>query len=211
PYYFHTVGSSFTVKAETYCKQGGMNRKKAGEDFYFLQKIMSLGNYEYLNTTTVYPSSRPSDRVPFGTGAFIKENIEFPEKEFLTYNFEVFKNLHHFFKQIDKLFNIKNFEYEALNLDESLVQFLVKNEFAKALVEINANTSNINSFRKRFFQYFDAFRILKYQNFVHPYFYEKISVTDAVNEYLNYTEQKELCFNKAGILLERLRLIEKGF
>ncbi len=72
PYYFHTVGSSFAVKAETYCKQGGMNRKKAGEDFYFLQKIMPLGDYEYLNTTAVFPSSRPSDRVPCGTGAFIK-------------------------------------------------------------------------------------------------------------------------------------------
>ncbi|OQY00652.1 MAG: hypothetical protein B6I20_08430, partial [Bacteroidetes bacterium 4572_117] len=171
PYYCHTVGSSFAVKAEIYCKQGGMNRKKAGEDFYFLQKIMPLGNYGYLNSTTVYPSSRPSDRVPFGTGAFIKTNIEYPDKEFLTYNYEVFRNLHHFFKQIDKLFGIENFEFDLLNLNESLQQFLIKNKFATAIVEINANTSNINTFKKRFFQWFDAFRVLKYQNFVHPTFY----------------------------------------
>ena len=210
PYYFHTVGSSFAVKAETYCKQGGMNRKQAGEDFYFLQKIMPLGNYKYLNTTTVYPSSRPSDRVPFGTGAFIKSNIENPDKEFLTYNFEVFQNLALFFSQINKLFDMENFEYEAFNLHESLVQFLYKNEFLKALNEINANTSNINTFKKRFFQWFDAFRILKYMNFAHPYYYMKTPVNESVNEYLNHTEKRHLCSNDEGKLLKNLRLIEKN-
>ena len=210
PYYFHTVGSSFAVKAETYCKQGGMNRKKAGEDFYFLQKIMPLGDYEYLNTTTVFPSSRPSDRVPFGTGAFIKSNIESPDKEFLTYNFEVFLNLHSLFKQIDKLFNIETFKFEIFNLHESLLQFLKKNEFAKAIMEINANTSNISTFKKRFFQWFDSFRVLKYQNFAHENCYEKISVKDAVNEYLKCSGQGKLCSKEVAVLLERLRVIEKA-
>ncbi len=209
PHYFHTVGSSFAVKAETYCKQGGMNRKQAGEDFYFLQKIMPLGNYEYLNTTTVYPSSRPSDRVPFGTGAFIKENIKYPNREFLTYNFEVFRNLQHFFKQIDKLFAIENFEYKTLNLHESLVQFLIKNEFTKALAEINANTSSINSFGKRFFQWFDAFRILKYQNFAQESYHPKISIVKAVNEYLTYAEKKNLCADNVAELLKNIKQLEK--
>jgi len=211
PYYFHTVGSSFAVKAETYCKQGGMNRKKAGEDFYFLQKIMPLGDYEYLNTTTVFPSSRPSDRVPFGTGAFIKSNIENPDKEFLTYNFEVFRNLHHFFKQIDNLFNIENFEYEVFNLHESLLQFLKKNDFVDALNEINANASNINAFKKRFFQWFDAFRVLKYLNFAHPHFYKKFPVKETVNKYLIHSGKGDLCSNDEKKLLKCLRLIEKNF
>ena len=44
PYYYHTIGSAFAVNAEVYCKQGGMNRQKAGEDFYFLQKIIGCFN-----------------------------------------------------------------------------------------------------------------------------------------------------------------------
>ncbi|MEN8118918.1 MAG: glycosyltransferase family 2 protein [Bacteroidota bacterium] len=209
PYYFHTVGSSFSVKAETYCKQGGMNRRKAGEDFYFLQKIMPLGNYVYLNTTTVFPSSRPSDRVPFGTGAFIKSNIENPDKEFVTYNFEVFRNLNEFFKQIDKLFNTP-FKYNNISIHESLLEFLKKNEFAKALAEINENTSNINSFKKRFFQWFDAFRVLKYMNFAHENYYQKITIKEAVNEYLNHFGKEHLYSKNVSELLKNLRQIEKA-
>jgi len=38
PGVFHTVGSAFGVRATEYCRQGGMNKRQAGEDFYFLQK-----------------------------------------------------------------------------------------------------------------------------------------------------------------------------
>jgi len=46
PYAYHTVGSSMAVRASAYYKQGGMNKRKAGEDFYFLQKIIQLGNFK---------------------------------------------------------------------------------------------------------------------------------------------------------------------
>jgi hypothetical protein len=36
PYACHTVGSSMAVKASSYCKYGGKNTRKAGQDFYFL-------------------------------------------------------------------------------------------------------------------------------------------------------------------------------
>ncbi len=34
------VGSALAVKALQYVKAGGMNRKQAGEDFYFVQKLV---------------------------------------------------------------------------------------------------------------------------------------------------------------------------
>ena len=71
PYVFHTVGSAIAVKALPYIKAGGMNRRQAGEDFYFIQKLVPAGGYFNLNSTTVYPSPRASSRVPFGTGASI--------------------------------------------------------------------------------------------------------------------------------------------
>ena len=71
-----TIGSAFAVTAEAYVKRGGMNRRQAGEDFYFLQNLAQLGSVGEINTTRVFPSARLSDRVPFGTGAAIQKWME---------------------------------------------------------------------------------------------------------------------------------------
>ena len=60
PYAFHTIGSSMAVRANAYAKQGGMNKRKAGEDFYFLSKIIQLGNFIEVSETKVIPSPRIS-------------------------------------------------------------------------------------------------------------------------------------------------------
>lgn len=76
PWAFHTVGSCFAVRASAYCRQGGMSKRQAGEDFYFIQKVAMQGRYTECNTTEVYPSPRPSDRVPFGTGPDIARQLD---------------------------------------------------------------------------------------------------------------------------------------
>ncbi|MEA3317736.1 MAG: glycosyltransferase family 2 protein, partial [Bacteroidota bacterium] len=101
PYYYQTIGSCFAVRAEAYTKQGGMNRRQAGEDFYFLQKVFQLGGICEIKSTCVYPSSRPSDRVPFGTGPMINE-ISKSNSNFNVYNFSAFDDLKFFFSYIDK-------------------------------------------------------------------------------------------------------------
>ncbi|MCA1747279.1 MAG: hypothetical protein LC655_06250, partial [Bacteroidales bacterium] len=75
PYAYHTVGSCFAVQVEAYCRAGGMSRRKAGEDFYFIQKVAMQGGFTECRSTRVYPSPRPSDRVPFGTGPDISRQI----------------------------------------------------------------------------------------------------------------------------------------
>ncbi len=210
PYYYHTVGSAFAVKAQTYCKQGGMNKKQAGEDFYFLHKIMPLGNYHYLKSTTVYPSPRPSNRVPFGTGPVIRSAVERPEKEFKAYHFEVFLNLRDFFTLIDQFFKIKDFNYSGFDFHPSIKNFLEKNNFIKALDEINANTSNRITFRKRFFRWFDAFRIIKYINFAHEHYYKKLPVSIAAAEYLKNTNNVRLYTKNMKQLLLNFRETERS-
>jgi len=39
PFWFQTVGSSMAVLSSLYLKHGGMNKRKAGEDFYFMHKM----------------------------------------------------------------------------------------------------------------------------------------------------------------------------
>ena len=66
PNSIYTIGSAFAVRADAYVKQGGMNRRQAGEDFYFLHKLTRLGTITEINDAWVYPSARVSDRVPSG-------------------------------------------------------------------------------------------------------------------------------------------------
>ncbi|MEM6379870.1 MAG: glycosyltransferase family 2 protein [Bacteroidota bacterium] len=55
-----TVGSAMAVRAIDYAKQGGMNRRKAGEDFYFLHKFTAHKDFGMITDTTVLPSPRIS-------------------------------------------------------------------------------------------------------------------------------------------------------
>ena len=68
PYAYHTIGSALACRAEAYVAAGGMNRRQAGEDFYFLQQLAKLGGVEQASGTMVYPAARLSSRTPFGTG-----------------------------------------------------------------------------------------------------------------------------------------------
>ena len=95
PYAFHTIGSAMACRAATYARQGGMNRRQGGEDFYFIQKLIALGGYRVLNSTTVYPGVRVSDRVPFGTGRAIGKALG-QDEDRLTFSPETFSDLREF-------------------------------------------------------------------------------------------------------------------
>ncbi len=182
PFAFHTIGSSFAVRADIYARQGGMNRKKAGEDFYFLQKIIPLGTYGEINSTKVIPSPRLSDRVPFGTGAAISKMIKENKNDFGTYDFETFILLKQFFSKIDTFYN--NFSYHEI--DDKMKSFLKKNKFEEDLKKILANSPNLKIFKKRFFDWFNAFRVIKFLNFVHEEYYTKKNVRSEAEKLLKY-------------------------
>lgn len=68
PYSFTALGSAIAIPVSAYRKIGGMTAKKSGEDFYLLQKLRKSGWICNHNTRLVYPGTRYSDRVYFGTG-----------------------------------------------------------------------------------------------------------------------------------------------
>ncbi|MEI6047315.1 MAG: glycosyltransferase family A protein [Bacteroidota bacterium] len=194
PYVFHTVGSALAVKAQQYVKAGGMNRKRAGEDFYFIQKLVPAGGYFSLNSTTVYPSPRTSSRVPFGTGASIGKLSEGKLPALLTYNFLAFKDLRSFFCMAENIFNCKHEDLHKWYkiFPESIILFLKEKEWTDKMVEIKNNTSGLPSFKKRFFGWFNMFRIVKYLNYVHKEIFEKKPVDVSASELLK----------NAGIIFE---------
>lgn len=184
PYAFHTIGSCYAVRASSYVKQGGMNRKKSGEDFYFLHKIIPLGNFYEINTTRVVPSPRPSLRVPFGTGPAVHQFLS-NNKEWLTYNPELFNILQTFLSGIHLLFK-KDRSYIEKRIKSNnpvLVSFLNSVNYPKNLEIINANSSSVNTFIKRFYRWFNALQVLRFLNSASEK-YNKMPVTQASAELL---------------------------
>jgi hypothetical protein len=187
PYAYHTIGSSFAVKAETYVRQGGMNQRKAGEDFYFLHKIIPLGNYKELNETCVYPSPRKSDRVPFGTGIAISKMVDTNNLLFETYNPSAFETLKELFKNVPEFFHASNESVNNIikNLNPCLSSFLIKNNIQNSIDEFNANCANLEPFIKRFYSWFNGLMVLQYLNESHEKEFTKKRVYDAARDILS--------------------------
>jgi hypothetical protein len=164
PYAFQTVGSSMAVSAIAYEKQGGMNTRKAGEDFYFLNKIVQLERFGDLTTTTVFPSSRKSERVPFGTG---REMIEWEKNRHLpAYHPDLFIELKKIFGLIDEFLSdddpLKILSKK--NIHPLLIDYLQKQKLNEGVLEAKTHTATPAAFRKRFFVWMNAFRIMKLLN-----------------------------------------------
>jgi len=181
PFAFETIGSSMAVRADAYQQQGGMNRRKAGEDFYFLHKFTHLGHFSEIKTTTVIPSPRRSDRVPFGTGKAVGDISDKPKDIFETYAPQSFVDLQVFFKNVSKLRTWKktNFDTKFEKLPASVAAFLKTVNFEQKLFEIIKNTSNAATFKLRFFRWFNAFMMMKYVHFTRDHFYPNVPVEDA--------------------------------
>lgn len=203
PYAHETIGSSMVVRSSAYQKQGGMNRRKAGEDFYFLHKIIAIGNFTDLKTTTVIPSPRQSDRVPFGTGRAVNKWLE--EKSLTTYNPQTFIGLKVFTDQVVQLWNISNAELDKLitNLPNSIRSFLFDNDFKAALTSIKNNSASKETFINRFFHWFDALKLLKYVHHSRDEHHTNVPVLEASQWLLSESYSIQVSSEKEALLIFR--------
>jgi glycosyltransferase involved in cell wall biosynthesis len=177
PHAYHTVGSSMAVRTRAYMEQGGMNRRHAGEDFYFLHKLIPLGGFTELNATTVFPSPRPSNRVPFGTGRAVSEWLR--ERVTKTYPLEAFEDLRLFLGVVPSLRDT-----DLRDAPESIRTFLAAQNFAEGLEEIRRHTSTAAAFARRFFRWFDGFRAMKFVHHARDQFYGEREVALAAEALL---------------------------
>jgi hypothetical protein len=185
PHAYHTVGSAFGVRADIYTAQGGMNKRKAGEDFYFLQKIIPLGGFYEINSTRVMPSPRPSERVGFGTGPVISRFHRGETTLFHTYHPDVFADLKEFLNSIRSLYAADPGDY--LQWQEQYPTSIsenIRDEFIPRIKEIRGNSARESTFIKRFYRWFNMFRTLKYINHAHQHQYSRMPVPEAALQLL---------------------------
>lgn len=176
----HTIGSAFTVTAKGYLQRGGMTRRKAGEDFYFLQHLTQLGTVGEITTTRVHPSARVSDRVPFGTGPAMRQWMDGTSDLNFTYNLQAFEDLKALFDRRIRCYRSDPSGWQKLlsELPETVTLYLESESMYSQLKELGENCSNEAIFSERFFQLFNAFRILKFINFAHGNYYERRPINE---------------------------------
>ncbi|NNF20970.1 MAG: hypothetical protein HKN67_03435 [Saprospiraceae bacterium] len=201
PYAYQTIGSAMAVRAWSYAKEGGMNKRQAGEDFYFLHKFSKNNTLGEINTTCVFPSTRKSTRVPFGTGKAIIDLTAGNTIHATSYNPQSFLQLQSWIQTV--------FENYHRGSDNLLPGNLIVSDFVKyrneenKLEEIRTHTTGFPSFRKRFFQWFDAFMLMKYLHFLRDKSFHDLTITACV-QYL--FDKLELKFkDEIYYLLDQLR------
>lgn len=173
PYAYQTLGSCITVRCSQYEKVGGMNTRKAGEDFYFLNKTIPLGGFVEINTTTVRPSDRVSDRVPFGTGKAVNDILN-DDEVYHVYHPNSFEDLKIFFGRIDWMA-----ESSEWMIPKTIKDFLGI-DWKEQILELKSKVASSENFEKRFFKWFDAFKILKFVHFCRENYYQNVELTEAL-------------------------------
>jgi glycosyltransferase involved in cell wall biosynthesis len=181
PFAIHTVGSAMACTVSAYAKAGGMVQKQAGEDFYFLHKLIRQGRFGELNSTTVYPSSRASTRVVFGTGATVHKMEQEGVLAYPSYNFQAFADLQVLFSNIALFYGVDESQFNEVivKLPGRVRSFLVNHSFYQLISPISGHCASVSVFEKRFFEVFNAFMVIKYLNFTHENFLAKPDVLDA--------------------------------
>jgi len=184
PYAYHTVGSSMACTCKAYVAIGGMNTRKAGEDFYFIHKLIKYGRHSELNSTRVIPSPRISDRVPFGTGKAIGDMLNEGDYTYYTYDPRSFEAIGVLKNNIEWIYNTRS--AEEINVHVDMKSYLFRDEKSvqktqKAIGNILDQSKTFASFEKSFWEWFDAFNLMKYLHFIRDKKYPAIPVVDAVN------------------------------
>jgi len=192
PYSFHTIGSAFALTASAYARQGGMNRRKAGEDFYFINKLIKGETFGEICNTKVIPSPRVSKRVPFGTGRAIYESLNIQKDLSITYDFKSFEIIKSWINRIE------NKELKYQNFPKYLRHYLGEEKWVQHHSMMLNNTNSHENYLKLFYNIFDAFWMLKFIHFLRDNYYPNSSLLDNSNALLikmgypmidNYTSQ----------------------
>lgn len=159
PYAFLPLGSAMCFTSEAYRRIGGIPRRNAGEDFYFLQQLRKVGPVARWINSTVKPASRFSDRVPFGTGLLLNEsNLTLQEARFPFYDQISFNKIRDTYRLFRPLYQ------QALELP--MKHFInARMRGMTAFDKMRANYKKPDRFLKACHEKLDALRILQFLRF----------------------------------------------
>ena len=184
PFSFDTIGSTMFCNVDSYVKIGGMNKKKAAEDFYFLEKLAKITKITKVNEAKVFPSSRGSWRVPFGTGQRVNRFFAGTHDEYSLYDpisFEILSKWHEVFFD-ENIRSADEYLLAASNIDSTLKNYLLDQSFVEAWTKIVNETSQKVQLQKQKYFWFDGFRTLKLIHYLRDSKYSVVNIYEALDQ-----------------------------
>ena len=154
--------------------------------------------------TTIYPSSRQSDRVPFGTGKAITRIAN--EVSYQVYAPQAFEALNVLFNQAAGFYPSRE-----VQLPESIQAFHEENDFSSALEEMKVSSTTPEVFKKKFFAWWDAFRALKYVHFARDHYFPNIPLEEAITWLDGQLWQLELEGSSMQEQLQQIRSWDRSY
>lgn len=188
PYAFHTIGSTMVCDYESYIKVEGMNKRKAAEDFYFLEKLAKNVKIETISSTTVYPSKRGSWRVPFGTGQRVNRFLSKIQNEYVLYDpgsFTVLKDWLEVLNAPGKT-DVEYYLNSAKEIHPELVRFLYFQNFEADMINILKNSRTEEQLKIQKSRWFDGFLTLKLIHHLRDNGSSEINMFDALDKLFGY-------------------------
>lgn len=163
PYAWHAIGSTIAVTAGGYAAVRGMSRREAGEDFHFLNKVTKTGTVGLVTGTRVYPSSRRSHRVPFGTGRAVSRFFSQGERLGAAWNPEVFRLLKEWLACLAEHSSTDDGKLleRAWGIHPVLPDFLRREGFQRAWPRLLKNAGKEGVTKKQYSGWFDALKTYK--------------------------------------------------
>lgn len=158
PYGFTALGSAIAMRANALRKIGGITPLKSGEDFYLLQKFRKMAPIGLYNEESVFPATRPSNRVDFGTGPAIIKGAGGNWSAYPIYHHTLFNDIENTYHSISELFDYK--------IDTDFLHFLqTANKTASPTdiwKSIRQNVKDLPHFEQAFHEKADGLRILQF-------------------------------------------------
>jgi len=164
PYGYVSMGSTIICNVKSYIACGGMPKKKATEDFYFMQALAKYTKIKQIKNILVYPSSRDNQRVYLGTGYRMKKYKQGENFTDLDYNRKSYKSLKIIIDCADRFWGKDYCQfYQSLNnrLDKKVIDFLSSKSIESVWNKMKINAKNKKQFMLFFHQWFDALMIIQ--------------------------------------------------
>jgi len=153
PYSYTPIGSAMAARVSAYRKIRGIAATSSGEDFYFMMKLRKVGVIIPYCNTKVYPSSRKSHRVIFGTGPTVALGALGQFERYPIYQPALFNDIENACRSFGELF-IANNQTAA----DRILKVFPDIEYEKLL----QNHPQLIRFIHACYQKADAFAIYKY-------------------------------------------------
>ena len=158
------MGSTMVCTAKAYTAVGGMPRKKATEDFYFLQELVKFCGVHEIPDILVYPSSRPMNRVYLGTGFRMVQVQQGFDINSLYYSNQAFTLLRQWIALGTNGWKISLVQLleHAGSQNKRLKNFLLQEGIENIWTNLQSSSPSENHFTKQFHRWFDGLKTIRF-------------------------------------------------